>query len=60
MIKRSFFALTKPRMTYQAVELTPPEPKKIPTPKQAMLLLKEPYDSFGQKKIRAIKKRRSG
>ncbi len=56
MIKRSFFALTKPRMTYQAIELTPPEPKKIPTPKQAMLLLNEPYDSFGQKKSAQLKK----
>ena len=56
MIKRSFFALTKPRMTYQAIELTPPEPEKIPTPKQATLLLNEPYDPFGQKKSVQLKK----
>jgi electron transport complex protein RnfC len=56
MIKRSFFALTKPRMTYQAIELTSPEPKKIPTPKQVTLFLNEPYDSFGLKKTTQLKK----
>ena len=56
MIKRSFFALTKPRMAYQAIELTPPEPKKISTPKQATLFLNEPYTPFGQKKSVQFKK----
>jgi H+/Na+-translocating ferredoxin:NAD+ oxidoreductase subunit C len=56
MIKRSFFALTKPRMTYQPIELTSPEPKKIPTPKQVTLFLNEPYDAFGLKKNTQLKK----
>ena len=56
MIKRSFFALTKPRMTYQAIGLTPTEPKKISTPKQATLFLDEPYTPFDQKKSVQIKK----
>jgi electron transport complex protein RnfC len=56
MIKRSFIGLIKPRMTYQAIELTPPEPEKIPIPKQATLLLSEPYDPFGQKKSVQLKK----
>jgi electron transport complex protein RnfC len=56
MIKRSFFALTKPRMTYQAIELTPPEPEIITTPKQATLFLNEPYTPFDQKKSVLFKK----
>jgi electron transport complex protein RnfC len=56
MIKKSFFGLIKPRMIYQAIELKPPEPEKIPTPKQATLLLSEPYDPFGQKKSVQLKK----
>jgi electron transport complex protein RnfC len=56
MIKRSFIGLIKPRMMYQAIELRPPEPEKMPTPKQVMLLLNEPYDPFGQKKAVQIKK----
>jgi electron transport complex protein RnfC len=55
MIKRSFFALTKPRLTYQSIELTIPEPKKISTPKQATLFLDEPYNPFGQKKSVQLK-----
>jgi electron transport complex protein RnfC len=43
-------------MTYQAIELTPPDPKKIPTPKQATLLLNEPFNPFGQKKSVQLKK----
>ena len=56
MIKRSFFALTKPRMAYKAIEMTPPEPKKISTPKQATLFLDEPYTPFDQKKSVQFKK----
>jgi electron transport complex protein RnfC len=56
MIKRSLIGLIKPRMTYQAIELTPPEPETIPIPKQATLLLSEPYDPFGQKKSVQLKK----
>jgi electron transport complex protein RnfC len=56
MIKRSFFALTKPRMAYKAIEMTPPEPKKISTPKQATLFLNEPYTPFDQKKSVQFKK----
>ena len=56
MIKRSFIGLMKPRMRYQTIELTPPEPRKIPAPKQVTLLLNEHYDPFGQKKSPQLKK----
>jgi H+/Na+-translocating ferredoxin:NAD+ oxidoreductase subunit C len=56
MIKRSFIGLIKPRMMYQAIETTPPEPKKMTAPRQVTLLLNEPYDPFGQKKSVQLKK----
>ena len=56
MIKRSFIGLMKPRMRYQTIELTPPEPRKIPAPKQVTLFLNEPYDPFGPKKSPQLKK----
>jgi hypothetical protein len=56
MIKRSFIGLIKPRMKYEAIELTPPEPREIPAPKQMTLLLNEPYDPFGQEKSLQLKK----
>ena len=56
MIKRSFIGLIKPRMIYKTIELTPPEPEKIPVPKQATLLLNEHYDPFGRKNAVMLKK----
>jgi electron transport complex protein RnfC len=56
MIKKSFFGLIKPRMIYQAIELTPPEPELIPITKQATLLLSEPYDPFAREKSVQFKK----
>ncbi|MGA8179206.1 MAG: 4Fe-4S dicluster domain-containing protein [Desulfobacterales bacterium] len=56
MIKRSFIGLIKPRMMYQAIELTSPEAEKMPVPKQVTLLLNEPYDSFGRKQSVQLKK----
>jgi Na+-translocating ferredoxin:NAD+ oxidoreductase subunit C len=56
MIKRSFVALTKPRLSYRAIEQTPPEPKIMPVPKHATLLLNGLYDPFGQKKSVLLKK----
>lgn len=44
MIKRSFIGLAKPWMEYEALDITQPEPKKIPTSKKATLLLGRPYD----------------
>lgn len=55
MIKKSFVGLTKPRLTYPLVELTPPEPDNISTPKHVTLLLNEPFDPFGQKKSPLLK-----
>jgi electron transport complex protein RnfC len=43
-------------MAYKAIEMTPPEPKKISTPKQATLFLNEPYTPFDQKKSVQFKK----
>jgi len=46
MIKRSFFTLTQPRLTYDLVEPDPKEPKSIPIPSNLILLLNEPIDSL--------------
>ncbi len=56
MIKRFFIGLTKPRLSYQAIEQTPPVPEKMPVPKHATLLLYGLYDPFGQKKSALLKK----
>jgi len=56
MIKRFFIGLTKPRLSYQAIEQTPPVPEKMPVPKHATLLLNGLYDPFGQKKSALLKK----
>ena len=56
MIKRSFIGLIKPRMRYKTIELTPPEPEKIPVPMKATLLLNERYDPFGRNKPVLFKK----
>jgi electron transport complex protein RnfC len=56
MIKRSFIGLIKPRMMYQPIDTTPPEPAKMTVPKQVTLLLNEPYDPFGQKKSMQLTK----
>ncbi len=48
MIKRSFFTLTQPKLTYDLVETDPKEPELIPTPSNLILLLNEPIDSTRQ------------
>jgi len=55
MIKRSFIGLAKPRIVYEALDVTVPEPKIIPTSKKVTLLLNEIYDPFGQKKAALLK-----
>ncbi len=45
MIKRSFFSLAKPRLTYDLVEPDPKEPESIPIPSNLILLLNDPIDS---------------
>ena len=45
MIKRSFFALSKPRLTYDLLEPQPDEPQTIPLPDFLTLLLAENIDS---------------
>jgi len=44
MIKRSFIGLAKPLIEYQALNVTPLEPQKIPTPKNVTLFIDRPYD----------------
>ncbi len=48
MIKRSFFTLAQPKLTYDLVETDPKEPELIPTPSNLILLLNEPIDSTRQ------------
>ncbi len=45
MIKRSFFTLTQPRLSYDLLESDPKEPESIPVPSNLILLLNEPVDS---------------
>lgn len=56
MIKKSFVGLIKPRLAYQTIEQTPPEPEKISTPKCITLLLNEAYDPLAQKNSALINK----
>jgi Na+-translocating ferredoxin:NAD+ oxidoreductase subunit C len=56
MIKKPFISLAKPRIEYEALNVTLPEPQKIPTPKKVTLLLNEPYEPFGKKKSVLLKK----
>ena len=56
MIKRSFIGLAKPRIVYEALDVTVPEPKEIPTSKKVTLLLNEPYEPVGNKNAVVIKK----
>ena len=44
MIKRPFFALTKPRLGYDIPEPDPKEPKSMPLPSNLILLLHDPID----------------
>jgi len=44
MIKRPFFALTRPRLGYDLPEPDPKEPKQIPVPSNLILLLHDPID----------------
>ena len=44
MIKRSFIGLAKPLIEYQALDVTPLEPQKIPTPKNVTLFIDRPYN----------------
>lgn len=52
MIKRSFFTLTKPRLSYDLVEPDPKEPKLIPIPSNLILLLNETVDGTRQALIK--------
>ncbi len=45
MIKRSFFTLTQPKLSYDSIEQNPKEPKSIPIPSNLTLLLKEALDN---------------
>lgn len=45
MIKRSFFALSQPRLTYDLLEPDPKAPEAIPVPEHLTLLLNESLDS---------------
>jgi electron transport complex protein RnfC len=56
MIKRSFIGLAKPRIEYEALDLTVPEPKMITTAKKVTLLLHQAYEPFGKKNDVLIKK----
>ncbi|MFH2220332.1 MAG: 4Fe-4S dicluster domain-containing protein [Pseudomonadota bacterium] len=47
MIKRSFVGMATPRIEYQPLELSAPEPREIPSPKTVTLLLESPYDPSG-------------
>ena len=44
MIKRSFFNLTPPKLTYDLIESDPKEPESIPIPSDLILLLNEAFD----------------
>lgn len=48
MMKRSFFTLTQPKLTYDLVESDPKELELIPTPSNLILLLNEAIDSTRQ------------
>ena len=52
MIKRSFFTLTQPRLSYDLIEPDPKEPESIPVPSNLILLLHEPIDSTRQSLIK--------
>lgn len=56
MIKRPFISLAKPRIEYEALDVTLPEPKMIQTPKKVTLLLNEPFEPFGKKNAVVLKK----
>lgn len=56
MIKRPFISLAKPRIEYEALDVTLPEPRTIPTPKKVTLLLNEPFEPFGKKNAVLLKK----
>ncbi len=59
MIKRSFFALSKPRLTYDLLDADLKSPETIPVPASLTLLLPEEIDSTKQALIKqgdAVKK----
>ncbi|MEH0020495.1 MAG: 4Fe-4S dicluster domain-containing protein [Desulfobacter sp.] len=59
MIKRSFFALSQPRLTYDLLDTDPAAPETIPVPASLTLLLPEAIDSTKQALIKqggAVKK----
>ncbi|MCG8563818.1 MAG: 4Fe-4S dicluster domain-containing protein [Desulfobacterales bacterium] len=45
MIKRSFFALSQPRLTYDLLEPDPKTPEEVPLPASLTLLLRESIDT---------------
>ncbi len=45
MIKRSFFSLSQPRLTYDLLEPDPKTPEEVPLPASLTLLLRETLDS---------------
>jgi len=52
MIKRPFFALTRPKLGYDIPEPDPKEPKLIPVPSNLILLLHDLIDSAGEPLIK--------
>ena len=52
MIKRPFFALSRPRLEYNISEPDPKEPKLIPVPSNLILLLHDPIDSTRETSIK--------
>ena len=59
MIKRSFFALSKPKLTYDLLDADLKAPETIPVPASLTLLLPEEIDSTKQALIKqgdAVKK----
>lgn len=52
MIKRSFFALSRPRLHYDRIEPDPGEPEAIPAPANLTLLIHEEIDSAKQALIK--------
>ena len=45
MIKRPFFTVTQPRLTYDLVETDPKEPQSVPVPPKLILLVNDSIDT---------------
>lgn len=60
MIKRSLFGLAKPRFDYELLTGQYPEPKRVPLPQKATLLIAEPFQLRFTKLIKAGEKVKTG